>query len=73
MEKHYTVKEVAEIVGVSQRTVCSWWKIGKVKAVNARRGLRISQTELNRILEGGIETPSLQEGDKGAAEQMAPG
>lgn len=66
LEKYYTIAEVAEIVRVSRRTVYAWRDAGKLKAVKVGRGLRVSQTELNRILEGGIEIPSPWHKDQGA-------
>lgn len=57
-ERYYTIAEVAEIVRVSRRTVYTWRDAGKLNAVKIGRGLRVSQTELDRILSGGIDIPA---------------
>ncbi len=51
MEKRMTITEVAEIVGISPKTIVRWEKVGKVKkAKRDWRGWRIyDQKDLEHI------------------------
>lgn len=48
--KYYTVKEVAELLQVTDRTVNSYCKEGIIKAHKLRRSYRIEEQDLNEYL-----------------------
>ena len=50
MEKLYTVKEFAEIIGVAQITVRQWIQHDKIKSVKVIGSRRIEQSEIDRII-----------------------
>lgn len=50
MEKHYTTREVCEILGISNRTLRRWIAEGRVRAVNVYGRWRIPESEVKRIL-----------------------
>jgi len=50
MEKLYTVKEFAEIIGVAQITARQWIQHGKIKSVKVVGSRRIAQSEIDRIV-----------------------
>lgn len=54
MEKYYNIRETAQLLGMTVRTVRQWVHDGKIKAVQyARRGKwYISESEINRIRSG---------------------
>lgn len=52
MDKYYTIKEVAEMLKVTERSIHYWKKDGKIKFVKVGRNVRVSETELKRFLEG---------------------
>ncbi len=53
MEKHYTLSEAAEILGVHPHTIRKWEWAGKIKCVRTPGGRRrIPESELKRILGG---------------------
>ena len=52
---HYSLKEVADVLGVTTQTLSRWIKSGKLKAINLSTAsenprYRISNTEVIRIL-----------------------
>ncbi len=49
-EKLYTLKEVADGLGISYTTIKDWRKNGKLKATKVGREFRIKETEVQRIL-----------------------
>ena len=50
MERHYTLKEIAEMFSVRYETVLNWVKSGKIKAVVLPSGrLRISESEVKKL------------------------
>lgn len=49
----YTLKQVAEVLGVTYNTVWNLIQSGKIKAVKVGRALRVSQDELERIQKEG--------------------
>lgn len=50
-EKYYTVKEVAEILDVSDRTVYAWIRKGKIKVWIYRINRKlIARSDLNKFL-----------------------
>lgn len=53
-EKYYTPEEVAELLKVSRETVYNWLRGGKLKGVKVFNFWRISESELNRLLQGGM-------------------
>ncbi len=51
MERHYTLKEAGEILGVSVRTLQRWDKAGKIKCIRTVGGMRrVPESEIKRIL-----------------------
>ena len=54
MKKFYSVKEIAEIVGVTPQSVHNWILEGKIKAIKlTSRIIRISESELNQFINKG--------------------
>lgn len=52
MEKgHYTVKEIATNLDVSEETVRNWIRSGELKAIDIGRGYRVPIAEYKRFLE----------------------
>ena len=51
--KLYSLKEVAEMLGVTYNTVWNLIKANKIKAVKVGRVLRVEQTEVERITREG--------------------
>ena len=49
MPKYYTVKEVAEIMKVSEKTVRNWIKWGRIKAIKIGRQWRIPAEEIDNL------------------------
>lgn len=50
MENYYTPQEVADKLKINVRTLYRWIREGKLKAVKVGELWRISETELNRLL-----------------------
>lgn len=48
----YKIKEVAEIISYSERTIRQWIKDGKVKAVKIMSEWRIPEDEVERLKKG---------------------
>ncbi len=60
LEKHYTLKEVCEALGVHRNTFLRWISAGKVKAIQLGRDWRIAESEITRICSKGVQdTPVL--------------
>ncbi len=55
MERHYSTREVCEILGIANRTLRRWIKEGKVRAVNVGGRWRIPESEVKRILGQPVE------------------
>ena len=51
IQKHYKISEVAELLGVCNKTVRRWIAEGKLKAHRIGRTIRIPKTELVSIIE----------------------
>ena len=51
--KLYTLKEVAQMLGVTYNTVWNLITAGKIKAVKVGRVLRVEQEEVERIMKEG--------------------
>ena len=52
MMKYYTVKEVAEMLKVSEKSVRDWINKDKLNAGKAGRQWRISESDIKEFLEG---------------------
>lgn len=52
MKKVYSAEEIAEILGVSYRTVLELVKSGELKKLNIKGKTRISEHQLNEYLKG---------------------
>lgn len=50
-KSHYTVKEIATDLAVSEETVRNWIRNGELQAVDIGRGYRIPVAEYKRFLE----------------------
>ena len=50
--KLYSVKEIAEICGVSSRTVWNYIKAGKLEAFKVGRQWRVSEAQLKAFVTG---------------------
>ena len=48
-----SVKETAELFGVTKRTVFRWIKSGKMKSVKIGRTVRIKESEIERVIKEG--------------------
>jgi len=51
MERYYTPEEIAELLKVSRETVYNWLRAGKLKGAKVFNFWRISESELNRLLQ----------------------
>lgn len=51
MEKYYTPEEVAELLKTSRETIYNWLRSGKLRGVKVFNFWRISELELNRLLQ----------------------
>ena len=51
----YTLKQVAEVLGVTYNTVWNLIQSGKIKAVYVGRALRVSQEELDVLTKEGTK------------------
>lgn len=52
MDEFYTPQEVADKLKVNIRTLYRWIREGKLKAIKVGELWRISETELNKLLQG---------------------
>lgn len=53
MEKQYTVKQVVDLTGYSERTIRLWIAEGKIKSNRTMTNrVRVSETELKKMLKG---------------------
>jgi len=50
VEEYFTVKEVSEKLKLNTMTIYKWIKQGKIRAIKLGDTWRISESELNRIL-----------------------
>ncbi len=55
MERHYSTREVCEILGIANRTLRRWIKEGRIRAVNIGGRWRIPESEVKRILGQPVE------------------
>ena len=54
-DKLLTIQEVAEVLKIAQSTIRRWLNEGKMKGVKLGRQWRVKQSELDRIIEQGIQ------------------
>jgi excisionase family DNA binding protein len=47
----YSLKEVAEGLGISYQTAKNWVSSGKIKATQIGRAYRVEETELKRLIQ----------------------
>ncbi len=52
LEKLYTVQEVADYLGLSRKTIYRYLKAGKLKAKKVGAEYRITQSQLDELLNG---------------------
>ncbi len=55
MERHYSTREVCEILGIANRTLRRWIKEGRIRAVNIGGRWRIPESEIKRLLGQPVE------------------
>ncbi len=55
MERHYSTREVCEILGIANRTLRRWIKEGRIRAVNIGGRWRIPESEVKRLLGQPVE------------------
>jgi len=55
LERHYSTREVCEILGIANRTLRRWIKEGRVRAVNVGGRWRIPESEVRRLLGRSVE------------------
>ncbi len=55
MERHYSTREVCEILGITNRTLRRWIKEGKIRAINVGGRWRIPESEIKRLLGQPVE------------------
>ena len=48
--KMLSVKETADLFGVTKRTIFRWIKSGKMKSVKIGRTVRIKESEIKRVI-----------------------
>lgn len=53
LPKIYTLKEVEEILGVTQRTLYRWIESGTLKAFKAGRTWRVTEQSLQEFMDNG--------------------
>lgn len=54
--KVYTLEEIAQILGLTRRTIYTYVHNGYLKAVKIGRGWRVSEAALNEFLSQGTES-----------------
>lgn len=57
-EQYQTVKEVADLLRVSEVTVRRWIKDGELRAIDIGKGWRIGSQDLDAFLEGHATRPA---------------
>ncbi|MCE4621621.1 MAG: IS607 family transposase [Desulfurococcales archaeon] len=55
MERHYSTRQVCEILGIANRTLRRWIKEGRIRAVNINGRWRIPESEVKRLLGQTVE------------------
>ena len=51
LQKHYKIKDVAEMYSISEKSIYRWCLEGKLKAHKIGGSIRIPRTELLKIIE----------------------
>jgi excisionase family DNA binding protein len=70
LEQLYSTEHVAEIMGISTRSVERWRREGKLRPVKAGRLIRYPEAQLNRFLgidSNGVFTPNEHVDENGDA------
>jgi len=49
--KFYTIKEVADMLRVHERTIHNWILSGKLEVIKIKKTIRISEEQLNKLIE----------------------
>jgi len=55
VERHYSTREVCEVLGIANRTIRRWIKEGRLRAVNINGRWRIPESEVKRLLGEPVE------------------
>ncbi len=72
-DRYQTVKEVADLLKVSEVTVRRWIKDGELRAIDVGKGWRIGSDDLDAFLEGHATRPAgPASGDAAKAAGAAP-
>mgnify|MGYP004701810389 CR=1 FL=1 len=66
MEKFYSIREVADILGYHYEIIYAKVRKGEIKAVKVFGSIRIYESELRRL----VSEPYLKEGDGNGGSQM---
>lgn len=48
-EKYLTIRQVADLLRISTRTIYRWRKEGRIKTVRVNQTVRVTQGELDRL------------------------
>ena len=62
MEKLFTADEVREALKVKMPTIRSWIHQGKLPVIRAGRSVRVRESVLRKIIEGGLEVVKEENG-----------
>jgi excisionase family DNA binding protein len=60
VERIYKIKEVADILKVSHKTVYNWIELGHLKAIKVEKTLRVPESALEEFLKENITTPFIE-------------
>lgn len=52
MEKLYSVKQIADLLGISEITIRQWIQHNKIKSVKIGNSRRVTESEVNRLHKG---------------------
>lgn len=73
MQEYRTVREVAELLKVSEVTVRRWIRDGELRAIDIGKGWRIGATDLGAFLDAHETRPAEQAGDTPTAMERTAG
>lgn len=62
LTKMYNLSEVQEILSISRRTMMDYVHSGRVKAVKVGGKWKVSEAEVKRIADGGLDAPAKPRG-----------
>lgn len=68
-EQYQTVKEIADLLKVSEVTVRRWIKDGELRAIEVGKGWRISSQDLDAFLESHATRPAISSGSEETSQQ----